>query len=56
MTELHATLAMYEKHIMKRHLAMISVTLGTKLFDDFWIDNDPSTVLEKCNLIVIVEF
>ena len=56
MTELHGKLAMYEKHIIKRHLAMISVTLGTKLFDDFWIHNDPQAVLEKCNLIVIVEF
>ena len=56
MTELHGKLAMYEKHIMKRHLAMVSVTLGIKLFDDFWIDNDPLTVLEQCNLIVIVEF
>ena len=51
MTELHGKLAMYEKHIMNTlgndfrytrhqvvewtHLAMISVTLGTKLFDDF---------------------
>ena len=35
---------------------MISVTLGTKLFDDFWINNDPWTVLEQCDLIVIVEF
>ena len=35
---------------------MISVTLGTKLFDDFWINNDPQTVLEQCNLIVMAEF